>query len=123
MQIHYTNDLELRDDARILVDFDMDSIRLMISAQRDPEPAVWVAAPEGYQQDGHLLRDSDSIRLIAYVPDSDTVYATDGCNSCRHISRIEQSTIDELETLSERTQIPSGMLQLLAQIVSEKKGR
>ena len=122
MQIHYTKDLELHDEARALVDFDMESIRQMISAQHDPEPTGWVAAPEGYQQDGHILRDSDSIRLIAYVANSGTVYATDGCNSCRHNNRIEKSTIDELETLSERTQIPSTMLRLLYELVSKSSG-
>ena len=119
MQIHYTGDLDLHDEARTLVDFDMESIRRMISAQHDPAPTMWVAAPEGYQQDGHILRDNESIRLVAYVPYSGTIYATDGCNSCRHSSRIEKATLDDLELLSERTQLPFAMLRMLALLVSE----
>jgi hypothetical protein len=120
MKIHYTEDLELHDEAQALVDFDMESIRRMISAQRDPAPSVWVAVPEGYQQEGHILRDSESIRLVAYVLDSGTIYATDGCNSCRYKSRMEKASPDELESLSERIQLPYAILRLLAQLVSER---
>jgi len=120
MQIHYTNDLELQDEAQALIDFDMGSIRQMILAHRDPEPAVWVAAPEGYQQHGHVLRDSNAIRLIAYVADSGSIYATDGCNSCRHISHVEKSTQSELKTLSGTAQLPIDMLKLLNQLVANR---
>jgi hypothetical protein len=121
MKIHYTHEIELNDAASALVKFDMESIGQMVSAERATQPAAWVAEPDGYQQDGHVLRDSDTIRLIAYVVDSGTIYATDGCNSCRHAIRIETSSVVELEAVAESTQLPLPMLVLLSQQVSERQ--
>ena len=118
--LHFTHDLELHDEARALIDFDIDSIRQMVSAQRDSEPSVWVVAPEGYEKDGHALRDNETIRLIAYAAESGMVYATDGCNSCRHTPgvRIETATPRELESLSTQAQLPPAMLRVLAGLLS-----
>jgi hypothetical protein len=92
----------------------------MIAAAHDPEPSLWIVEPEGYQSNGHSLRDSEAIRLIAYVRESGTVYATDGCNSCWHRSevRIEASSPHQLESLSEHTQLPAAMLELLAGLIA-----
>ena len=66
MKIYYDNNNELSEEARKLIDFDADSIRRVVAAERGEEPDVWLAATDGYQASGHLLRDSESIRLIAY---------------------------------------------------------
>ena len=107
MKIHYSSTGELSEEAQKLVDFDIESIQLVVAAQRSSEPDVWIVAPEGYQAKGHLLRDSDSIRLMAYSNRSDIIYATDGCNSCRHILEAALEATDEngLATLAERTQL------------------
>ena len=77
-------DVELSESAHRLLQFDMDSIRQMVAARHDDAPAVWIADPDRYQTDGHAARDSDRIRLMAWVPSSGMIYATDGCNSCWH---------------------------------------
>jgi hypothetical protein len=120
MAVHYTSQRELGDGAKALVEFDMDSVRQMVAAGRDPEPAVWVVSPEDYESGGHCLRDSESIRLIGYVPESGTIYATDGCNSCRHRpdTPIQSQNAEELATLSRHTQLPTAMLEALARLAS-----
>ena len=119
--LHKTRKMELNDSARALVEFDMASIRQVVAARRDPEPAVWILEPAGYQHDGHPLRDNDTVRLIGYVPASRAIYATDGCNSCRHAPdvRIETAAPEELARLSARTQLPESMLALLARRILE----
>ncbi len=119
MKIYYDNNKELSEEARKLIDFDADSIRRVIAAERGEEPEVWLAAPDSYQADGHTLRDSESIRLIAYSKKARVVYGTDGCNSCRHIldAPIEENKDEELATLSRRTQLPEALLQRLARVL------
>ncbi len=118
--LHFTHDRELHDEARALIDFDIDSIRQMVAAQRDSEPSVWIVEPEGYEKGGHALRDNETIRLIAYAAASGMVYATDGCNSCWHTPRvrIETATPLELESLSTQAQLPPAMLRVLAGLLS-----
>ena len=121
MKIHYSSTGELSEEAQKLVDFDIESIQLVVAAQRSSEPDVWIVAPEGYQAKGHLLRDSDSIRLMAYSNRSDIIYATDGCNSCRHILETALEATDEngLATLAERAQLPLSMLRRLAELITK----
>ncbi len=118
--LHPTREMDLNEPSRALVDFDMASIRQVVAARRDPEPAVWILEPAGYQKDGHPLRDSETVRLIAYVA-SGTIYATDGCNACRHAPdvRIETAGPEDLARLSARTQLPGPMLALLARRIQE----
>ena len=66
MQVHYTDKRELQDSAKELVNFDVGSLLLVVAAERQPEPEFWLAEPGGYEDQGHVLRDSDSIRLMAY---------------------------------------------------------
>lgn len=111
-EILYSSDVALTDGARQLVQFDVESVAHMIRAAGDPRPDVWLARPEGYQADGHPLRDSESIRLIAYCHGSQTVYATDGCNACRH--HLPQPpgklTTEGIGTFAAETQVPYAML-------------
>jgi len=115
-RIYYTGPGHIPPECQDLVRFDMDSVRQMVRADRESEPEVWIVDPEGYLSNGHPLRDSDAIRLIAYVPASGTIYATDGCNSCRHRpgKRIEELDGPELEETFTGTQLPATMLEELA---------
>ena len=119
MEIYYVSDERLSAEANELVEFDVDSIRQVLAAERGEEPDVWMVAPNGYQAKGHPLRDSDSIRLVAYSRSSRIVYGTDGCNTCRHIldTPLETNTDEELATLAEQTQLPQSLLQGLARII------
>jgi hypothetical protein len=103
-------------EALALVQFDVESVARLVRAGRDGEPDVWLARPEGYQTPEHALRDSDAIRLVAWCRASGVLYATDGCNACRHVlpaSPAEMSA-EELAALAAETQIPYPMLCGLA---------
>jgi hypothetical protein len=126
MRVHYTNRFtrpaELGAECDRLIGFDMDSIRQMVHADREFEPDIWIIDPEGYEANGHPLRDSESIRLIGYVAGSGTLYATDGCNSCRHrpAKRMEELDAPELEAIFSGTQLPVRMLAELARQLSAR---
>jgi hypothetical protein len=119
MQVHFTGSHRLSEEAGKLVDFDVASLRQLLAARRDPEPDIWLARPEGYQDGDHVLRDSPSIRLIAYSRGSDVIYATDGCNSCFHTLEgpLPLSSPADIEILSERTQLPAPMLDELKRLI------
>lgn len=116
----YTRDMELHEDARVLVEFDMASIRLMVAAAHDSDPDVWIVDPAGYERDGHVLRDNDAVRLVAYVGGSGTIYTTDGCNSCWHAPAppLKEASPGDLRDFTARTQVPVEMLRLLAKILA-----
>ena len=65
-----------------LIEFDADSIRQLVSAQRGAHPDVWLADPDAYEKNGRVLRDSETPRMLAYSTRDHVLYATDGCNSC-----------------------------------------
>jgi hypothetical protein len=121
MDVHYSNRDALSKDAERLVEFDMGSIRQMVAADGAADPDFWLVDPSGYQDGGHPRRDSESIRLIGYSSEPQTVYATDGCNSCRHLldARLENLSEEALELLSQRTQLPRHMLERLAELTRE----
>ena len=81
-EFHYFREGKLSSAASDLVQFDADSIRQIVSAQRRTEPDVWLIDPVQYEQNGRVLRDSDSPRMLAYSRKDQVLYATDGCNSC-----------------------------------------
>lgn len=115
-EIRYSSALELTAEALALVRFDVESVARLVRAGRDGDPDIWLARPEGYQTPEHALRDSDAIRLVAWCRGSGVLYATDGCNSCRHVlptSPAEMSA-EELAALATETQIPYPMLSGLA---------
>ncbi len=124
-RIYYTRPADIRPECHELIRFDMDSVRQMVRADRESEPGIWIVEPEGYESNGHPLRDSDSIRLIGYVAESGTVYATDGCNSCRHrpSKRIEELEEGELEETFSGTQLPVTMLEELARHLAAPERR
>jgi hypothetical protein len=117
MQIYYTSKTPSARQTQARIDFDVDSIRQVLAAEHGSEPDFWVADAEGYEANGHGLRDSESIRLIAYSRRDCIIYATDGCNACRHILGMPLETCpeDELAALSERIQLPTALLKRLAE--------
>ena len=119
MQIHYSTEQKLDDEARKLVDFDVGSLLQMVAAERKSEPELWLAEPGGYEKDGHPLRDSAATRLIAYSIENRIVYATDGCNACRHIldNPLETCPPEDLVSASEHTQLPLRMLERMTQLL------
>jgi len=75
------NDRDVAPKAQELIDFDMDSIRLIAKAEQVRPPELWLANPDQYEDTGRILRDSTSPRLLAYSPERKVLFATDGCNS------------------------------------------
>jgi len=118
VEIHYSSKDVLSKAAERLVEFDADSLRQLVAAEGAAEPEVWLADPEGYQEGDHTKRDSESIRLVGYSTDAQIVYATDGCNACRHRldARLEMFPEEELNRLSEHTQLPRHLLERLAEL-------
>ena len=115
-EVRYSSDLVLTDEAIQLVHFDVESVSQVLRAQQEEAPDVWLARPEGYQTEGHILRDSEAIRLIAYCGNARVIYATDGCNACRHHlqERLEQMSDDALRSFASDTQLPYPMLERLS---------
>lgn len=113
VEVRYSSDLPLGEDALRLVWFDVESLYRVIRARQEGDPDVWLARPEGYQADGHMLRDSETVRLVAWSESSSVLYATDGCNTCRHVldKPLRDMSEQELKTLSERAQVPYLMLK------------
>ena len=122
MQTHYSTEQTLESESKTLVDFDVQSLLQMASAEGRDEPELWLVNPEGYQEDGHPLRDSKSTRLIAYSIKNDIVYATDGCNACRHVlnQSLDTCQSEELVSISQRTQLPLRMLEQMGELVKNK---
>ena len=73
--MNYLRQRTLSPAAAELIQFDADSIRRLGS------PDVWLVDPDQYEKDGRLLRDSETLRMIAYSTENHVLYATDGCNS------------------------------------------
>ena len=85
-EFHCFHEGQLSPAASDLVQFDAESIRQIVSAQRGSEPDVWLIDPSQYERNGRVMRDSDSPRMLAYSNKDRILYATDGCNSCsRHL--------------------------------------
>jgi hypothetical protein len=99
MTLHYLQERQLSEKARELIQFDMDSIRQIVSGQRLPAPDIWLVDPDQYEQNGRLLRDSTTSRLIAYSTESKMFYASDGCNACEGKSDIPAAMLERLHAL------------------------
>jgi hypothetical protein len=87
---------KLSQAASDLIQFDADSIRQVVSAQRLSNPDVWLADPDAYENNGRVLRDSDSPRLLAYSSKDEMLYASDGCNACARHVRLPSSDVKQL---------------------------
>ena len=109
-------DRALSSKAEDLIQFDMDSIRQVARAKTAGAPELWVADPDLYERDGRVLRDSTTPRLLAYVPETRTLYVTDGCNSCTHELVIDLPALSEseIEAFSKVNNIRVDLLQKLA---------
>jgi hypothetical protein len=104
---HYLHDRKLSAKAEALADFDADSIRQIVTAKHANAPTIWVADPDLYEQNGRLLRDSATPRLLAYSPEDRVLYVTDGCNSCEHqlSADLAKLTPEAVRTFAEHTHI------------------
>ena len=111
----YLTERHLSTKADELVQFDMDSIQRVIASRHGEQPKLWLADPDQYERDGRILRDSTTPRLLAYTPNSKTIYVTDGCNSCSHELEADPKALgrDQLERFAEGTGIPIRFLTKL----------
>jgi hypothetical protein len=107
MKVHYLRSQTLSPEAAELVQFDMDSIRRIVSGAHAAQPEIWVVDPDQYESKGRVLRDSASYRLVAYSPQTRTLYASDGCNACartvtslQNVPDIPQELIERLSSLT-----------------------
>jgi hypothetical protein len=116
---YYLHDRALSAKAQALADFDMDSIRQIVAAKHSSPPTVWLVDPDQYEQNGRLLRDSTSPRLLAYSPEDRVLYATDGCNSCEHQFSSDLGTLnpDAIRALADGTNIRPELLEYLQRIL------
>lgn len=123
VEVRYSSDLPLTADALDRVRFDIESVVQVMRSRREEAPDIWLARPEGYQEGGHALRDSDAIRLVAWSAPGRVLYATDGCNTCRHALERPLGTMSpaDLESLASTTQIPFSMLGALARALLEER--
>jgi len=94
MRLYRMNDRDVAPKAQELIDFDMDSIRLIAKAEQVRPPELWLANPDQYEDTGRILRDSTSPRLLAYSPERKVLFATDGCNSCAHFLTADLGELD-----------------------------
>jgi hypothetical protein len=102
-----------------LLQFDADSIRLVVSAQHCENPDVWLADPDAYEKDGRVLRDSNSPRLLAYSTKDHFLYATDGCNSCarKAPAMLDQLEPDQLKQFAADNELRPELLEKLTELV------
>jgi hypothetical protein len=122
MKILHLTERAVSPKAVELMEFDRDSIRQVVaSAHGEPQPELWLSDPDQYERDGRILRDSATPRLVAYSPQSRTLYVTDGCNSCSHQleADLNRLTADQLQVFAKKTGIP---LELLSKLKSHTPG-
>ncbi len=102
-----------------LIEFDADSIRQLVSAQRGANPDVWLADPDAYEKNGRVLRDSETPRMLAYSTRDHVLYATDGCNSCarRVPTRLEMLASDESEKFAQDNGLRPELVEKLVTII------
>ena len=116
MKIVHLTKRPLSPKAADLVRFDMESIGQVISAKHGEQPELWLADPDQYEQNGRVLRDSTSPRLLAYSPGATILYVTDGCNSCSHAldAELASMTEEQLQQLAAKTGIRPELLRELS---------
>ena len=116
MKVLHATDQPLSIKASELIQFDMDSIRQLIASRHGKVPEVWLADPEQYERGGRLLRDSTTPRLLAYAPESRTLYVTDGCNSCCHELFVDIKTLTavQLREFAEKNGVRADLLERLS---------
>jgi len=109
------SDRAVSDKAEALIQFDADSIRQIARAKSGKAPEFWLVDPDLYESGGRILRDSSTPRLLAYSPETRTLYVTDGCNSCAH-DAVDLATLKPTEILqvSQKHGLRPELLQKLA---------
>ena len=116
MKLEYFTPASLSAEAEALVQFDMDSIRQVIASRHAGLPDIWLADPALYENNGRLLRDSTSSRLLAYSANDHMIYATDGCNSCAR--PLDGLTDSALHTLASENEFRFDLLKRLAEMIT-----
>ena len=116
MKVFHLTERSLSQKADELVQFDMDSIRMVIAGQHGAPPEFWLVDPDQYERNGRVLRDSTSPRLIAYTPGTQTLFVTDGCNSCSHAIPAEPAALtgEQLQEVASKTGIRIELLRELS---------
>src|SRR5678816_3393583 len=119
MRLYRMNDRDVAPKAQELIDFDMDSIRLIAKAEQVRPPELWLANPDQYEDTGRILRDSTSPRLLAYSPERKVLFATDGCNSCAHFLSADLKDLDQetLDTFAKESEIKPDLLDRMVAIL------
>lgn len=119
MKLYRLSDRDVPPKAQELIDFDMDSIRLIAKAERLRAPELWLANPDQYEETGRILRDSTSPRMLAYSPERKVLFATDGCNSCAHFLAADLKELDEgaLTTFANESKIEPKLLARMVAIL------
>ena len=117
--MNFLRERKLSQAASDLIQFDADSIRQVVSAQHLTVPDVWLADPDSYENNGRILRDSESPRLLAYSTTDRILYATDGCNSCSRRVRmdLEQLPAGELKEFAENNELRLELLETLRALI------
>jgi hypothetical protein len=110
--VNYLRERTLSAAANDLIEFDVDSIRRM-----GGDPDVWLVDPDQYEKNGRVLRDSESLRMLAYSKKDHMLYATDGCNSCTREVPAELQTLRP-EALQQFAEENALHLELLLRLVS-----
>jgi hypothetical protein len=112
-------DRKISQEASDRIQFDADSIRQVVGAQRSASPDVWLADPDAYESGGRVLRDSDSPRMLAYSKKDHILYATDGCNSCSRRVRTDLEILpsNELAQFAEENELRLELLERLVELI------
>src|SRR6476659_5520242 len=113
--MNFLRDKKLSQAASDLIAFDADSIRQVVSSQHLANPDVWLVDPDAYENNGRVLRDSDSPRMLAYSRKDQVLYATDGCNCCtrRVQSDLRLLASDQLQEFALQNELRVELLERL----------
>jgi hypothetical protein len=118
--MNFLYERKLSQSASDLIEFDVDSIRQIVSSQKRGSPDVWLADPDQYEKNGRVLRDSDSPRMLAYSTRDRVLYATDGCNACarRPPANLESIPTGELKQFAEQNGLRLELLQMVVALLT-----
>jgi hypothetical protein len=118
--MNFLREKKLSQAASDLIQFDADSIRQVVSAQHSASPDVWLVDADSYENNGRLLRDSESHRMLAYSTKDRVLYATDGCNSCsrRVHASLQALPSGELQEFAEHNELRLELLEKLVGILN-----
>jgi hypothetical protein len=100
-----------------LVQFDAESIRQVVSSQHRTDPDLWLADPDAYENNGRVLRDSETQRMLAYSTKDQILYGTDGCNSCTRQVKLGSLPADELKQFAESNELRLEFIQHLQSLI------